>query len=147
MTPEPTGQLLHASCVLIGTQAVLITGPSGSGKSALALDLMSRGAQLVSDDQTMVSNARGTLIATPAPAIRGRIEARGIGILCANAASRGIVRLVVDLEKEERERLPLARTTVILGVELDTIRGKGNVHLAAALHVLLMGGRVDLNAE
>ena len=41
--------LLHASCVAVAGRAVLITGPSGSGKSSLALTLLAHGAALVAD--------------------------------------------------------------------------------------------------
>ena len=45
---------LHASCVASDGRAVLIAGPSGSGKSDLALRLMDRGFTLVSDDRTII---------------------------------------------------------------------------------------------
>jgi hypothetical protein len=73
--------ILHATCVAIGGRGVLITGPSGSGKSDLALRLIDRGAELVSDDGTVVAGRNGRLIACAGPNIAGQIEARGIGIL------------------------------------------------------------------
>ena len=41
---------IHASAVALDGRALLIVGPSGSGKSALALRMMAHGATLVSDD-------------------------------------------------------------------------------------------------
>jgi len=135
-------QTLHASAVAIGTQAVLVLGPSGSGKSTLALDLMSRGGVLVSDDRTLISLRDGGLIATPPEAIRGRIEARGVGLLMAEVKSPVLVSLVVDLGAPEPERLPPRRKITLLDVEVDLIYGKGNTCLAGAVHAWLIGGRV-----
>ena len=53
---------LHASCVAINGQAVLLAGASGTGKSDLALRLIDHGAQLVADDQTELSLQNGVLI-------------------------------------------------------------------------------------
>ncbi len=106
-----SGELVHASCVAIGTQAVLITGPSGSGKSDLALRLIDRGATLVSDDYTQLhaDAASGTVIASPPGTIAGRIEARGLGILTLPWRGRAPVALVVALAtggEPPVERLP-----------------------------------------
>ena len=94
----------------------------------------------------MVKQIEGVLVASPAPAIAGKIEARGVGILQTNAAQSGVVALVVDLSSAETRRLPDARTTSVLGVEVATVYGKDNPNLAAALCVMMRGGRVDLNA-
>ena len=45
-------QILNASCVAWQGRGALILGRSGAGKSALALQLMALGADLVSDDRT-----------------------------------------------------------------------------------------------
>ena len=72
---------LHASCVAIHGRGVLLTGRSGAGKSDLALRLIDRGAELVSDDGTIVEARGGRLHARAPATIAGRIEARGLGIL------------------------------------------------------------------
>ena len=59
MLNYPKPEILHASCVTDGVSAVLIVGPSGSGKSALALELMSREAALIADDRTIVELTEG----------------------------------------------------------------------------------------
>ncbi len=54
----------------IGSRAVLITGPSGCG-GYLALRLLDRGFELVSDDQTIVKRDGDRLVAAP-PNIAGK---------------------------------------------------------------------------
>ncbi len=71
---------IHATSVAIEGRAVLLIGPSGSGKSDLALRLIDRGAMLVSDDYTICTPQDGRLLATAPATIIGRIEVRGIGI-------------------------------------------------------------------
>ena len=58
--------ILHATCVAVDGRGLLILGPSGSGKSALALQLIALGAQLVADDRTRVSR-RGAASGRPLP--------------------------------------------------------------------------------
>lgn len=140
--PSPDGGgLLHASCVAIGGKAVLIMGGAGSGKSALALDLISRGATLVSDDQTQLHVKDNQLWASSAPNIRGLIEARGVGILNADFLDCAQVALCVDLDKIEAERLPGWHTISRLGVSLPLLFGVSSPHFAPAILQYLIHGR------
>ncbi len=132
---------IHASCVAYGNRGLLIIGPSGSGKSSLALSLMSLGASLVADDRTRLLVQDGVLIASCPDSIKGQIEARGVGILCANTKDTAVITQVADLGVAEQKRLPDQHKTEILGVELDTIFGKGNPVLPQALHLLMQSGR------
>jgi serine kinase of HPr protein (carbohydrate metabolism regulator) len=77
----PSSETIHASCVAIDGQAVLIEGMSGGGKSDLALRLIDRGAVLVSDDYTLLLRKDGRLFARPPANLAGKMEVRGIGIL------------------------------------------------------------------
>src|SRR5688500_19640981 len=76
-----SSETIHASTVASNGRAVLISGPSGSGKSDLALRLLDRGFTLVSDDQTLVRRDGDRLIASPPPNIAGKLEIRGLGIV------------------------------------------------------------------
>jgi len=87
----------HASSVLIDGRVVLIAGPSGSGKSDLALRLIDRGAMLVADDYTRIEPRSGVLIASSPPTIAGKLEIRGIGIVELAFAAEGPVALLVDI--------------------------------------------------
>ena len=74
-----SAETVHASTVAADGRAVLITGPSGSGKSDLALRLLDRGFTLVSDDQTIVRRDGDRLLASPPPNIAGKLEIRESG--------------------------------------------------------------------
>jgi serine kinase of HPr protein (carbohydrate metabolism regulator) len=74
--PSGTNQSpsIHASAVLIGARAVLIRGPAGSGKSRLALMLLSAAkqgllpfARLVADDRAHVEGRARTAAGSSRP--------------------------------------------------------------------------------
>ena len=132
---------VHASCVAVNGKGLLILGPSGSGKSALALRLMALGAVLVADDYTDLSRANGTVIARCPAALRGLIEARGIGILRADTVAEVPVALVVDLGRKETERLPPARQFALLGLAFDLVLGQDGDHFPSAVLQVLRAGR------
>ncbi len=120
---------------------MLITGPSGSGKSALALNLMALGAALVADDQTELYLNSDQLLARSPGALRGLIEARGVGILTAIALAQAEVVLVADLAQTEPDRLPPRRQVTLLGRPVDLVLGRGNNHLTASVLCYLRGAR------
>lgn len=140
--PGDDTQIVHGSCVALNGQAVLIVGASGSGKSGLALQLMALGAQLVADDRTRLWSCDTGLMADAPPAIRGQIEARGVGILAAGPAGPATIRLVVDMDHMETERLPKAHDTQILGVTLPRIKKSDAAHFPAAVLLYLRGERL-----
>jgi serine kinase of HPr protein (carbohydrate metabolism regulator) len=116
-----SSETLHASCVAIGEHAVLIEGPSGSGKSDLALRLIDRGGRLVSDDYTVLVRKGGALLAQAPETIRGRIEVRGIGIVEMATVDRIPVALIVSLV-EQVDRMPaLDGERIIAGVRLPEL--------------------------
>jgi len=108
MTPT-----IHASAVLIGARAVLIRGPSGSGKSRLALALLQaaergalRFARLVADDRAHIEPAHGRLLIRPAPGLAGMLEVRGVGIRRMAHEPLAVVGFVVELGQPDVERMP-----------------------------------------
>lgn len=134
---------LHATTVAIGGRGLLILGPSGSGKSSLALQLMAVGADLVADDRTDLAVEGGRLIARAPQALRGRIEARGVGILNAPASDPVPLALAVDLGRAEDQRLPPFRSHSVAGMSLPLVLGPYRPHLYAALRQLLLTGRAE----
>jgi serine kinase of HPr protein (carbohydrate metabolism regulator) len=131
---------LHATVVAhhgpAGWRGLLIAGPSGAGKSDLALRLIGRGWRLVADDYCHVWASDGGLYATAPQTIRGRIEARGLGIL--DRPERATVRLALGLDCVcgPVERLPEPRTRALAGIDLPWIvldpRPASAVELVAA---------------
>lgn len=129
MTRE-TSASVHASAVLVGEQAVLIRGPSGSGKSSLAFDLVLAGragqsakATLIGDDRVRLIPRDGTLFVQNVPELAGLIEIRGLGIRKIEAVAEAAIGLVVDLSASDAERLPPpeALKMAISGIELPRI--------------------------
>jgi len=113
---------LHATCVALGDRGVLITGPSGSGKSDLALRLIDGGARLVADDLTTLRAEDGGLLALAPPRLAGKIEVRGIGIMPVPSAPRVRLALEVTLAPSaEIERLPEPETAQHLGLTLPRV--------------------------
>lgn len=114
-------QTLHATSVAIGGRAVLLHGPSGVGKSDLALRLIDRGAVLVSDDYTTLTAEDGQLIATAPATIAGRMEVRGIGLVDMPCADTAPVALIAHLG-EVTERLPAeGQSRRIAGVDIPLV--------------------------
>jgi serine kinase of HPr protein (carbohydrate metabolism regulator) len=114
---------LHATCVAIAGQGVLIVGESGTGKSDLALRLMDRGALLVADDQVVLTHD-GVAVSVGAPErISGLLELRGVGIFQVKALESCPLALVVQLVKQEWiDRLPYPEPYPCFGLEIPQMR-------------------------
>jgi len=141
-TITPKKCLVHATTVALGNRAVMITGPSGSGKSALALQLMAYGLVLVADDQTCLNRAtEGHILTTSPTQIRGIIEARGVGLLAADTTNRAILALVIDMGVVEQARLPDHKVAIYLQQEIPLLHKVESCHFPAAVFQYLKGGR------
>jgi serine kinase of HPr protein (carbohydrate metabolism regulator) len=135
--PRLSAETLHASTVALDGRAVLISGPSGSGKSDLALRLLDRGFVLVSDDQTIVKKDRDRLVASAPPTIAGKLEVRGIGIVEMERADNVPIALIVELTSEiqrlpddSRERLILGVAVPLVGIDAAAASAPSKVALA-----------------
>lgn len=118
---------IQATCVVVDGQGVLLRGPSGSGKSELALQLIDGGARLVADDGVELRRQGERLFArlpSGAPkSVRGRVELRGLGILPVPSVPEAPLDLVIDLVAVETlERLPDPMTLELLGIALPLLR-------------------------
>lgn len=126
-------ELVHGTCVALGRTAALLRGPSGSGKSDLALRflyLARRGPAaleapiLVADDQVWLVRNDGRLLARPPDTIRGRMEVRGVGLVEVKSLMEAELVLAVDLVPEGQiERLPEGNAKAqLLGIDLPLLR-------------------------
>ncbi len=113
---------VHGTTVAIDGGAILLRGPSGSGKSDLALRLIDGGAQLVADDQTLLWRDGDRVLAEAPPAIAGLIEIRGIGIIKMDRADPVPLLLIADLvASRDVERMPVRGCETVLGVSIARI--------------------------
>ena len=88
---------IHATCVDVDGVGVLLRGPPGSGKSDLALRLISDGALLVADDRAELTADGDRVMVSPPPEIAGLMEVRGLGILRLDHRDKAPLGLVLDL--------------------------------------------------
>lgn len=122
---------VHATAIAVDGRAVLIRGPSGSGKSDLAFrcltlapsPLFNAPARLVADDQVLLRREGMSLIASAPPAIAGKIEVRGLGILDVDLVRDASVVLVAVLASSQTiERYPDPwPVTNVLGLAVPTL--------------------------
>ena len=135
--PRLSSENLHSSTVALDGRAVLICGPSGSGKSDLALRMLDRGFTLVSDDRTILRRQGGKLIASAPDTIKGKLEVRGVGIVEMETVANVPVALVVELTREiqrmpddDQERLILGAGIPLINVDALTASAPSKVALA-----------------
>jgi len=135
--PRLSSENLHSSTVALDGRAVLISGPSGSGKSDLALRMLDRGFTLVSDDRTIVRKQGNKLLASAPETIKGKLEIRGVGIVEMDTTTDMPVALVVELTSDiqrlpddDRERLILGAGIPLISVDAMTASAPSKVALA-----------------
>ncbi|MEM9524563.1 MAG: HPr kinase/phosphatase C-terminal domain-containing protein [Pseudomonadota bacterium] len=134
-------ETLHATAVSFQGRGVLVLGHGGSGKSTLALELMGLGFDLVADDQVRLRRKQDVIwMSCPLP-LQGYIEARGVGILAAEAIPAAPLVLCIDLDLVEKDRLPPFRTRKIMGQKIATFHGPARSGFPAAILQYLKRGR------
>ena len=105
---------LHGVFMEIYSIGVLITGEAGSGKSELALELLSRGHRLVADDAPEFTQiAPDVLDGTCPELLQDLLEVRGLGVLNVRemfgdtaVKKNKYLRLIVHLTKPMTEPSP-----------------------------------------
>lgn len=124
---------MHGTCISVVNRAVLLRGEPGSGKSDLALRVITefspgpdkRDVCLVSDDQVRLTLQDGTVLAGPPDTIAGKMEVRGIGIVEMPYVDDVPLLLIADLvPAKDVPRLPpvpLPREE-ILGVHIPVLK-------------------------
>ena len=118
----PKKRVIHATTVAIDGRAIVLRGPSGSGKSDLALRLIETGAELVADDRTELREVNGCLIAASPKSISGLLEVRGVGLLSLPHRDGVPVALLADLDPTRPPpRLPDPTRETLDGVSVARI--------------------------
>ena len=133
------GGFVRATSVAVDNRGLLICGPSGSGKSSLALGMIALGASLVSDDITFLEPGTNRAPMSPPHSGAGFIEARGLGLLRLPFVEKIPIWAVVALHAQEHslERLPEPQKIEVFGRSIPLLNAAYASSLAAALFVCL----------
>ena len=117
-------EVLHAGLMAFHFRGywrgVLITGPSGSGKSDLALRMMQGGFQLVADDRVVIWGSEGALFGQSPRALTGKLEVRGQGIF-DDQSYRPRARIVLEAHHGESDRWPEPDHADYLGLRIPRL--------------------------
>jgi len=118
--------IVHATTLTLRVgpnwRGALILGPSGIGKSDLALRAVQAGCVLIADDYTWLWDSAGHIYGSAPEAIAGKIEVRGIGIAAEPARKMTRIHLAALAQTDPVERMPENEITPFLGIGIPTIR-------------------------
>lgn len=116
--------IIHAGLIALPVAGVwrgaLIEGPSGSGKSDLALRCLDQGARLVADDRVVLWRDRDRLYGRAPDSLSGLLEVRGVGIMRMTPLAFCAIDLVVSCvaTPSHVERMPDPSQTERAGLDL-----------------------------
>jgi len=105
-------------------RGVLLRGPSGVGKSDLALRAMAAGWRLVADDRSLAFRSGAGLYARAPDTIAGLVEARGLGVAPVRYLALARIVLTIDCVEQANglERVPEWDMVEIVGVRSPRLR-------------------------
>jgi serine kinase of HPr protein (carbohydrate metabolism regulator) len=143
--------ILHAGLIALRHnglwRGVLLQGPSGSGKSDLALRCLDLGFVLIADDRVEAWESAGGLFGAPPEVLAGFAEARGIGLITLGYRPWARMVLAVDcVTSSEVERMPDPQAFEAFGVsiprlQLASLEASAPAKLRCALIGLGTGGQ------
>ncbi len=135
---------IHATCVSVNNNGLLIVGKSSTGKSSLALDLIFSGGKLIADDITKIFLKNNLVYASAPKNLPSGLEVRNFGIIQVPILKETSINLVIDLSKMETERLPQNRTIEILNTEIPYYKCSKLNNLSKIIYFLTKFGKIDL---
>jgi HPr kinase/phosphorylase len=115
-------KIVHGTAIALEDKGVLLIGPSGSGKSDLALRLIDSGATLISDDQIICERRNDEIFLFPHKKINGLIEVRGVGIIKVPYIENVKLKMIVQLINEQPERIPVKEEKNFLNLKIKFIK-------------------------
>ena len=138
---------IHGTALVLGDRGIIVIGPSGAGKTTLALALVrhfcahGRFVRLVGDDQILVKARGGRLLARVPTTIAGLVEVPGIGPRPVPAEQAVVIDLVLRLVAEDATaRLQDNATEMIAGCVLPRFDlARRNVPAALPLVAAVLG--------
>lgn len=143
---QPAIVNIHASCVAAGSRGILLLGPSGQGKSDLALRLIDRGARLVADDRCDIWFERDRLWCRPPATLAGKLEVRGIGIVEQPWTAPVPLALAVRLTERYERMPPTEQVEMVAGYALSAI-ALSAYEASAPIKILLALDRLTSRIE
>jgi len=136
-------RFIHANALLVNGHGILVRGASKQGKSTLTLALIDaarvRGwpMQLIGDDRILIYLESGGVMAEGHPAIAGKLELRGFGIVDLPYAKCGRIEMVIDLVAGDAAALPKQGYTDLCGQKILSVEVVARSNLRDNLPVLL----------
>ena len=110
---------IGATAISYQKNAILIQGPSGIGKTSLALQLVERGARFIGDDVVEIFLKNNRLYCKAKEKLKGVIEVRGLGLVGGLKVARPApVLCLIRLHKKPTERLPKQKTISLLNKKI-----------------------------
>lgn len=146
--------LVHGTCVFLNGATFLIQGPSGVGKSDLALRLIyEQSARLIADDYTLLEQQGPSAPesqlrwrASCPPELRALLEVREIGLVTLSEGQmkeEGTLDYVVSLSPNKQERLPERESCPSLRVPVYRLSAQ-TASLTAKVIMLSLACRANL---
>ena len=134
---------IHANALIVQNIGILIRGASRSGKSRLTVALLDAAhekelpAALVGDDRIFLEVVDGQLLAKGHPAILGKIEIRGYGIVALDFVAQARIRLLVDLVPDTKNVSAGFKPFSLREMPVERIEFAAHSSLADMLMVIL----------
>lgn len=152
--------VLHGVFLDVHGTGVLLEGVAGSGKSALALELIARGHALVADDAVDVARPASSILVGRSPVlIEGYLETRGLGVLDVRqmhgrraVRARARLDLIVRLQRSRTRALTAAERLAgrrevrrVLGEAVPVLSLPLRHNLAALVEAACLDRRLQLD--